>query len=159
MGTVSEREMAKELIELGRMKMEDGTDLEFKPINKNKRLIANQKCKEKNLSKVNNVDGSNSTTSNSFNLNSDSDLNWRSGGITDINSNYNSNHSNHSNHIVGNFGLKRKYPQNEIDNNLLWASYPHDHNFNSNSSSSVSPETQKRSLFDTDFGSDNTDGF
>jgi len=48
--TTRKPEMAQELIEKRRMKMEDGTDLEFKPINGNKRLVATKKCKEKKYS-------------------------------------------------------------------------------------------------------------
>merc|ERR1712014_273213 len=56
--TTRKPEMAQELIQKRRMKLEDGSDIEFKPINKNKRLVANQNCKEKNISKINDVDGS-----------------------------------------------------------------------------------------------------
>merc|ERR1711877_53010 len=55
--TTRKPEMAKELIQKRRMKLEDGSDIEFKPINKNKRLVANQNCKDKNISKINDVAG------------------------------------------------------------------------------------------------------
>merc|ERR1712117_203509 len=55
--TTRKPEMAKELIQKRRMKLEDGSDIEFKPINRNKRLVANQNCKEKNYSKINDVNG------------------------------------------------------------------------------------------------------
>jgi hypothetical protein len=55
--TTRKPEMARELIQKRRMKLEDGSDIEFKPINRNKRLVANQNCKEKNYSKINNVNG------------------------------------------------------------------------------------------------------
>merc|ERR1712027_79153 len=55
--TTLKPEMAQELIEKKRMKLEDGSDIEFKPINKSKRLVANQNCKEKNISKINDVNG------------------------------------------------------------------------------------------------------
>jgi len=51
--TTSKREMAQELIKRGRMKLEDGTDIEFKPIEKCKRLKANENCKQKNFNKFN----------------------------------------------------------------------------------------------------------
>merc|ERR1712027_165141 len=55
--TTKKPEMAQELIKKKRMKLEDGSDIEFKPINRNKRLVANQNCKEKNISKINDVTG------------------------------------------------------------------------------------------------------
>merc|ERR1712117_937193 len=55
--TTSKPEMAQELINKKRMKLDDGSDIEFKPINKSKRLVANQNCKEKNISKINDVNG------------------------------------------------------------------------------------------------------
>merc|ERR1712151_196964 len=55
--TTRKPEMARELIQKKRMKLEDGSDIEFKPINRNKRLVANQNCKEKNYSKINDVNG------------------------------------------------------------------------------------------------------
>jgi len=55
--TTRKPEMAQELIEKKRMKLPDGSDIEFKPINRNKRLVANQNCKEKNISKINDVNG------------------------------------------------------------------------------------------------------
>merc|ERR1712117_305208 len=55
--TTRKPEMAQELIQKRRMKLEDGSDIEFKPINRNKRLVANQNCKEKNISKINDVNG------------------------------------------------------------------------------------------------------
>jgi len=55
--TTRKPEMAQELIEKKRMKLDDGSDIEFKPINKNKRLVANQNCKDKNISKINDVNG------------------------------------------------------------------------------------------------------
>jgi len=55
--TTRKPEMAQELIQKKRMKLEDGSDIEFKPINRNKRLVANQNCKEKNISKINDVNG------------------------------------------------------------------------------------------------------
>jgi len=55
--TTRKPEMAQELIEKKRMKLADGSDIEFKPINRNKRLVANQNCKEKNISKINDVNG------------------------------------------------------------------------------------------------------
>jgi len=55
--TTRKPEMAQELIEKKRMKLPDGSDIEFKPINKNKRLVANQNCKDKNISKINDVNG------------------------------------------------------------------------------------------------------
>merc|ERR1712027_200996 len=55
--TTRKPEMAQELIQKKRMKLEDGSDIEFKPINRNKRLVANQNCKEKNISKINDVSG------------------------------------------------------------------------------------------------------
>merc|ERR1712027_59591 len=55
--TTRKPEMAQELIQKRRMKLVDGSDIEFKPINKNKRLVANQNCKEKNISKINDVSG------------------------------------------------------------------------------------------------------
>merc|ERR1711980_50221 len=45
--TTKKPEMAQELIRKKRMKLGDGSDIEFKPINRNKRLVANQNCKEK----------------------------------------------------------------------------------------------------------------
>merc|ERR1712170_299790 len=45
-------EMAQELIRKKRMLLEDGTDIEFKPISKTKRLQANQACKNKNATKI-----------------------------------------------------------------------------------------------------------
>merc|ERR1711879_1060455 len=57
--TTRKPEMAQELIQKKRMKLEDGSDIEFKPINRNKRLVANQNCKEKNISKINDVNGRN----------------------------------------------------------------------------------------------------
>jgi len=55
--TTRKPEMAQELIEKKRMKLDDGSDIEFKPINRNKRLVANQNCKDKNISKINDVNG------------------------------------------------------------------------------------------------------
>lgn len=55
--TTKKPEMAQELIKKKRMKLEDGSDIEFKPINRNKRLVANQNCKDKNISKINDVNG------------------------------------------------------------------------------------------------------
>merc|ERR1712044_21052 len=55
--TTKKPEMAQELIRKKRMKLGDGSDIEFKPINRNKRLVANQNCKEKNISKINDVAG------------------------------------------------------------------------------------------------------
>merc|ERR1711893_584602 len=55
--TTKKPEMAQELIRKKRMKLDDGSDIEFKPINRNKRLVANQNCKEKNISKINDVAG------------------------------------------------------------------------------------------------------
>merc|ERR1712233_223700 len=55
--TTRKPEMARELIQKKRMKLDDGSDIEFKPINKNKRLVANQNCKDKNISKINDVNG------------------------------------------------------------------------------------------------------
>jgi len=55
--TTKKPEMAQELIRKKRMKLDDGSDIEFKPINRNKRLVANQNCKEKNISKINDVTG------------------------------------------------------------------------------------------------------
>merc|ERR1712027_195272 len=55
--TTKKPEMAQELIKKKRMKLDDGSDIEFKPINRNKRLVANQNCKEKNISKINDVNG------------------------------------------------------------------------------------------------------
>jgi len=55
--TTRKPEMAQELIEKKRMKLDDGSDIEFKPINKSKRLVANQNCKDKNISKINDVTG------------------------------------------------------------------------------------------------------
>merc|ERR1711893_540541 len=55
--TTKKPEMAQELIRKKRMKLDDGSDIEFKPINRNKRLVANQNCKEKNISKINDVNG------------------------------------------------------------------------------------------------------
>jgi len=55
--TTLKPEMAQELIGKKRMKLDDGSDIEFKPINKSKRLVANQNCKEKNISKINDVNG------------------------------------------------------------------------------------------------------
>jgi len=155
--TTSEQEMAMELIKLGRLKMKDGTDLEFKPINKAKRLIANQKCKEKNYEKINNVDrknrdNNNNNMKNGYNnnsnwKNSDTDTNWRNS--TDINN------------LVGEFGSDRKYPRTGDSNDRLWPSFHNSNNFtynnnlNSNSSSSVSPNrtpmTNRKSLFDEDY--------
>jgi hypothetical protein len=118
--TASKPEMAEELIERGRMKMEDGTDLEFKPINRNKRLVANQKCKEKNLSKYNNVD--------SNVKNSDNDKNWR-------------NFADNNNNFGGDFGLNHENKPEVGD--LLWQ--PYQYKCNGNSSSSSKPIT---SIFD-----------
>jgi len=56
--TTSKPEMAQELIQRKRMELEDGTDIEFKPIERCKRLKANENCKQKNLKKYNNADGS-----------------------------------------------------------------------------------------------------
>merc|ERR1712228_902667 len=50
--TTRKPEMARELIQKKRMKLDDGSDIEFKPINRNKRLVANQNCKDKNYSKI-----------------------------------------------------------------------------------------------------------
>lgn len=58
--TTSKPEMAQELIKRGRMELEDGTDIEFKPISSSKRLKANENCKQKNLKKYNNADGTRS---------------------------------------------------------------------------------------------------
>jgi len=55
--TTKKPEMAQELIKKKRMKLYDGSDIEFKPINRNKRLVANQNCKDKNISKINDVTG------------------------------------------------------------------------------------------------------
>merc|ERR1739848_901600 len=55
--TTRKPEMARELIQKKRMKLDDGSDIEFKPINRNKRLVANQNCKDKNISKINDVNG------------------------------------------------------------------------------------------------------
>jgi len=55
--TTRKPEMAQELIEKKRMKLDDGSDIEFKAINRNKRLVANQNCKDKNISKINDVNG------------------------------------------------------------------------------------------------------
>jgi hypothetical protein len=55
--TTRKPEMAQELIEKKRMKLDDGSDIEFNPINKSKRLVANQNCKDKNISKINDVNG------------------------------------------------------------------------------------------------------
>lgn len=120
--TTSKQEMAEELIEKGRMKMEDGTDLEFKSINRTKRLVANQKCKEKNLSKYNNADG----------RNSDNDNNWR-------NSDFNSFEN------LGNIMCQpHKEPVSKENNNsFLWA--PLD--WNQNSTENVS-STRKKSIFE-----------
>jgi len=118
--TASKPEMAEELIERGRMKMEDGTDLEFKPINRNKRLVANQKCKEKNLSKYNNVDNNVK--------NSDNDKNWRN--FSD----------NNNNNFGGDFGMNHDNKPKVGD--FLWKPY----NLNGNSSSCINnPMT---SIFD-----------
>jgi len=64
--TTRKPEMAQELIQKRRMKLEDGSDIEFKPINRNKRLVANQNCKDKNYSKINDVNGINGTRKNSL---------------------------------------------------------------------------------------------
>jgi len=50
--TTKKPEMAQELIRKKRMLLEDGTDIEFKPISKTKRLQANQACKNKNATKI-----------------------------------------------------------------------------------------------------------
>merc|ERR1712026_374102 len=50
--TTKRPEMAHELIRKKRMLLEDGTDIEFKPISKTKRLQANQACKNKNATKI-----------------------------------------------------------------------------------------------------------
>merc|ERR1712187_765682 len=50
--TTKRPEMAQELIRKKRMLLEDGTDIEFKPISKTKRLQANQACKNKNATKI-----------------------------------------------------------------------------------------------------------
>merc|ERR1712141_205950 len=55
--TTRKPEMARELIQKKRMKLDDGSDIEFKPINRNKRLVANQNCKDKNITKINDVNG------------------------------------------------------------------------------------------------------
>merc|ERR1712170_132936 len=50
--TTKKPEMAQELIRKKRLLLEDGTDIEFKPISKTKRLQANQACKNKNATKI-----------------------------------------------------------------------------------------------------------
>merc|ERR1711879_1033078 len=78
--TTRKPEMAQELIQKKRMKLEDGSDIEFKPINRNKRLVANQNCKEKNISKINDVNARNGmrngNNNNNNNLGAIGD--WRS---------------------------------------------------------------------------------
>jgi hypothetical protein len=72
--TTRKPEMAQELIEKKRMKLDDGSDIEFKPINRNKRLVANQNCKDKNISKINDVNG---TRKNNKNNNFGAIGDWR----------------------------------------------------------------------------------
>merc|ERR1711884_606131 len=45
------REMAQEMIRRKRIVLEDGSDIEINRISKNKRMTANQNCKEKNVGK------------------------------------------------------------------------------------------------------------
>jgi hypothetical protein len=51
--TTKTPEMARWMIEQKRIKLEDGSDIEIKPISKTKRLTANQNCKNKNYQKFN----------------------------------------------------------------------------------------------------------
>jgi hypothetical protein len=51
--TTKTHEMARWMIEQKRIKLEDGSDIEIKPISKTKRLTANQNCKNKNYHKFN----------------------------------------------------------------------------------------------------------
>merc|ERR1711976_156884 len=74
--TTKKPEMVQELIRKKRMKLDDGSDIEFKPINRNKRLVANQNCKEKNISKINDVTGTRKR-SDEFGVIGDKS-NWRS---------------------------------------------------------------------------------
>merc|ERR1711978_109666 len=75
--TTKKPEMAQGLIRKKRMKLDDGSDIEFKPINRNKRLVANQNCKEKNISKINDVNARNGMRNgNNNNLGAIGD--WRS---------------------------------------------------------------------------------
>jgi len=50
--TTKKPEMARWLIEQKRIKLDDGSDIEIKPISKTKRLQANQNCKVKNITKL-----------------------------------------------------------------------------------------------------------
>jgi hypothetical protein len=54
--TTKKPEMARWLIEQKRIKLDDGSDIEIKPISKTKRLQANQNCKVKNITKLNGND-------------------------------------------------------------------------------------------------------
>jgi hypothetical protein len=76
-------------------------------------LVANQKCKEKNLSKYNNVD--------SNVKNSDNDKNWR-------------NFADNNNNFGVDFGLNHENKPEVGD--LLWQPYQYKCNGNSSSSSS-----------------------
>merc|ERR1712223_2195423 len=76
--TTKKPEMAQELIKKKRMKLEDGSDIEFKPINRNKRLVANQNCKEKNISKINDVNARNGMRNGNNHGNLGAIGDWRS---------------------------------------------------------------------------------
>merc|ERR1712130_836216 len=106
---------------------------EFKPISRNKRLVANQNCREKNISKFKNADGRNSENEDSWRLSEKT-------GFKD-------------NGFDEDSGLYQKYDDYEITENQLWPSY---HNSYSNNSSS--PATQNKSIFDVINESSESDG-